>query len=252
MNPAVCLTLLPICLCAVGGCQVIEAQVSPPAAPERLPEAPSLLLPQRLDHRLPPPRAPQSLPEWAAAVPRVSITYHVKQRSQSLKRISVTRSAKRVLVRTPEEEWFFEQNAADPRRADGQRIIHHRKLILGYSEADLVDAGLGRDWAHLVTLGVGTETLLRMRSVGFAQVNGIQCEAFVASDPTLTLQEVCWNHRGRYPVRLRVGSGDDSQTHIAVEVSENIDEAQTAPPRTRYPDYTLIDLADWREESPSH
>jgi hypothetical protein len=192
------------------------------------------------------------LPEQSAQVPALRIKYQIRQGERNLGEMVVTRSQTRIVIRMGDDEWHFNQNAVDPRRAEGQRVLHQQRLILDYSESDLVDAGFGRDWGRLMGIGVDPEMLRAMQSTGQTDSKGIACESFVAADPSFAVQEICWNHEGWFPARLRIGSGKTSQLRIATEVSCDPDPRLTASAKSAWPDYAEMDLTDWREEDHAH
>jgi hypothetical protein len=177
---------------------------------------------------------------------------HVGLGRKAVQRKTVTRTAERVHVSLGPNaaEWLFVRNPADLRRMSGTMLDHARKKIVEYDESELRNGGLGRGWADVVSLGVEPEALRDLLPTGKRQVlNDIAFEQRDRpKDVQARVKELWWSDEAALPLRVVIDDGPAATEVVTRSVERQIDESRIRDMRDRYPGYTVIDIADYREE----
>jgi len=198
----------------------------------------------------PPAFSPPPLPAGADAVPPLTLSVTVVRRdggreSRSVR--TVLRTAERVLVvGSPDSEWLFEQNPADPRRVTGYRVDHARRRVLVHDESELRHSLGLRGWADVLTLRLPPEARAGLRATGEHEVAaGARFERLVATPPPERgLVEVWWSEPLLLPLRVADREGAAATTTTVEVLEAGVDTARLALPTSRLPDYELGDASD--------
>lgn len=141
-------------------------------------------------------------------------------------------------------EWLFSRNPVAPERFSGCRAEHGRKILVGFSDAELVDAGFGREWGRLAGLGIAPADLAALERTGERLERfGLTFERF-AGRPGAEIEEVWWNSELRLPVRARFASGGACVELELLELERTAREAELTPLDERFSAYPLVDRAD--------
>ncbi len=151
------------------------------------------------------------------------------------------------------QEWLFRQNPIDHRRLSALLIDHREKMILQYEMFDLQEIGITPSWADAFALGVRIDILNVLHPTGQTRdESGIHFEQFVSSrvenhpDPGM---EIWWSTLNYLPLRVIEPGQDQNAIEMqVVNLSHTIDPDLFRNPTDRFPDYPIMDLADWREE----
>jgi hypothetical protein len=198
----------------------------------------------------PTPQGPPSLPAEARELQPATLRVLASggpDRSVAIER-TVTRTADRVHIEAAgEEEWLFVRNARDPRRVLGYLIDHAHKTAVVYDESDLRNSQQIRGWLDVLTLGFDVRTLEAMRATGeTARLGGVAFSRF-SSGPNTAFREVWWSQAELLPLKVEPGQAGGRLVSLE-SVRRGIDAERLRLPEERFPDYRVVDLADWLEE----
>jgi hypothetical protein len=168
----------------------------------------------------------------------------------------ITRAADRMHVRFSLEnhqEWLFIRNPMDPRRAKAQVIDHKLKTILEYEESDLLDAGMSADWLQIATLGNSPNALPELfPSDRIQSYRDIPCREYSTPPESAPLRQVCWNEELFLPLRAVIRQGEATLVRQITDLQKPEQPELLHDPSERFPEYAVMDLADWREEHHGH
>jgi hypothetical protein len=215
--------------------------------------APTLIEPARRSSDLPPAVVPE-LPEGAGQIAPLTVRVRIETRTaggavRTVEQV-VSRSTDRVHVRTTDgPEWYFERNPRDVRRASGALIDHGSRSVVLHGESDLRNELGISGWAQVLTLGVDPTLLLvdQEPSPRTRSIDGVVFAQYRMPAASPSTADLWWNARHALPGELRTRS-DAATMHLVVTgISHHVDATLLEPPGTRFPDYRLVDLADWRE-----
>ena len=166
----------------------------------------------------------------------------------------ITRSHDRVHVsyRHQGQEWLFIRNPIDIRRATGELADHRNKTVFTFFETDLVDAGVGRGWLDVMTLGVPYDVLQSMKKTGEAvQRDGLVFEKYVAdvsSDTGISVPaEVWWNDAHFLPLKIVRTVNEGRWEQELVKIEKGGSAAFLSPLSARYQTYDAMDMSDWAD-----
>lgn len=198
------------------------------------------------------PRIPSSLP-----VPALDARFEVRARSGAvLESIRMLRDGAHIFAGHADGSsgWYFLQNQVTPAQFTGWRIDPAEHLLLEHSHSDLIVEGIAHSWDEVATFGVDADLLSALRATGEQErAFDVEFERYVCDGaPLQTIRELWWNEALRLPLRIVRGSGDDAHTQVLIGFERSMDTFLLQLPAKRFPSYTLIDLADWREEHHEH
>lgn len=141
-------------------------------------------------------------------------------------------------------EWLFSRNPVAPERVSGCRAEHGRKLLVQFSDAELADAGIGREWGRLAGLGIAPGELAELEQTGERLERfGLFFEHY-AGRPGGAIEEVWWNAELRLPARARFASGEARLELELLELERAARAVELTPFEERFPAYSLVDRAD--------
>jgi hypothetical protein len=208
-------------------------------------------LPARREPGAPRPSEPPALP--AAFASPLELTLEVTSTStlngrRVVRRQDVARGAHRVHVRGVEAgvEWLFIQNPLDARRVSARLVNHRRRAIIDYDESELRMNAIARGWSDVVGLGVDMSALQALELTGRTQrrfgFEFVEWHSVVGAPP----HEVWWSDEAALPLHvagLRPG--------LVIEITSvrpGVEQQRLLEPRERFAGYTVMDVADYREE----
>ena len=199
------------------------------------------------------PGPPPSVPAAAEAIKPLTVTAVVRRRSTHGR----TESSRQTITRTPNRihiaasdgrEWWFERNPIDPRRVSALLVEHSARVIVLYAESDLrMRLGI-RGWADVLAPGVDIDVLRSYERPGQARtVSGIRFERYAERTRDASLTDVWWSDDQLMASGFTL-KDDQGSTRFAIErVRNGADAALLALPETRYPQYRVVDLANWSD-----
>jgi hypothetical protein len=130
------------------------------------------------------------------------------------------------------------------------RVDHGRRQVVEYSESELRLGGQGRGWADVASLGVEPAELAKLAATGRQRALGgfVFRERRAPATDDGRVRELWWSEDAALPLRIAT-----REAHVtrAVEVRSlrlGVDAAVVEDPRRRFPDYTVIDAVDVREQ----
>jgi hypothetical protein len=128
-------------------------------------------------------------------------------------------------------------------------LDHARKSVIEYDESEMRNGGLGRGWADVVALGVEPEALSGLVRTGKRQLlNGVDFEQLARPDDSqVRVKELWWSDATALPLRVVIDDGPAATEVTVRSIRRQIDESLLREMRDRYPGYTVIDIADYRE-----
>jgi hypothetical protein len=211
---------------------------------------PSIPTPQMRGATAPTP--PPNVPHGGDAVPAMTLEIAVQRGSagpghQVTQR--VTRNAERVhLSAEKEREWLFERNPVDRRRVGAFLVDHPSRAIITYGESD-VRMLLGiRGWADILSLGFDAQRLASyQRTDEQTSVGTIRFTRYVQRGTGRSAGDVWWSD-AHLIAREFVTSEPNGETRFTVaNARPGVDPALLEWPHVRFPDYRVINVADWLE-----
>jgi hypothetical protein len=248
MARLVCL-LVTASLIEVAGRTIAMAQIES----DKPSEADVFAIPKR---RAPdaPPRALPGLPSGAGRV--TSATLHLVIRRDTERRPSFTR--RQIVSRTLDRihiagydgrEWLFERNSIDPRRVSATLLEHASRAIVLYEESDLRTSLGIRGWADVLALGFDTQLLSRYeRTQVVRTIGSIRFARYVLADERAKGEDVWWSEEQVLPGRFAIADGTGVTRFTVEHAHAGVDAALLRPAIVRFPDYRVVDLADWQEK----
>jgi hypothetical protein len=234
-----------VTLCLAGGLAgFVAAQGS--ADGRRVPE-------RRIEAAVPSPLwEPPPMPPEATAVPALTFRLVTDRTDEhGTRRVSeqtITRTANRIHLAPngSPREWVFERNPVDSRRMSGYRIDHQARQIVIHQESDLRNREQLRGWADVWFMRFDPRQLASMRRTEQTQVIG----AFRFVRHTSTGEsageaaEVAWSDQLLLPGMLVYRQSGATTTSRVDSLQVLADTPELGDPRHRYPEYTVVDLAD--------
>jgi hypothetical protein len=206
--------------------------------------------------RTPPPAAepvqPPSLTVGVMRIRPLTFTATIERRAEgrtSTETHVITRARDRMHVQIEAgREWLFQQNPVDGRRVSGALVDHATRTIVVHDESDLRRRLGLRGWADVVTFGIDDELLARFATTADARtVGGIRFTRYDAPAAQAGVSDVWWNRDHALPGAFTVARGLTSVRFSVSRIGPVAKREVLAPSRSRYPDYRVIDLADWVE-----
>lgn len=195
------------------------------------------------------------MPELAPSssqLPSLTLELDTKRGPASARR-TITRTATLTHVEQhgAESEWLFTRNPIDGRRVSALRIDHHHRTIIEYSESELRNADIVRGWADVVYLGVDLQALARMSPTGRREtLSGFQFEEYTPASGSDEASSVWWSHAAGAPLRILDAHAQQEVSLRALRTS--VDSSLLEQPSRRFPDYSVMDVADFREKHHEH
>jgi len=207
---------------------VRRAPEARPADPSPLPAAADHIAPLTLDVRIHRQVPAGRTEDWRQSIHRTADRIHVSGAGR--------------------REWLFERNVRDARRVSGSLIDHDSKTIVVYEESDLRNAVGIAGWANVLALGLDPDWFGSMvPSAEMRTVNGIRAVRHTPVDRRGNPSEVWWATDEALPVAFTIADGT-AITRLSVErVTAGADAALLRPPAFRFPDYAIVQFADWLE-----
>ncbi|MGC4067130.1 MAG: hypothetical protein QM784_21320 [Polyangiaceae bacterium] len=218
-------------------------------------QTPIAVEPRRADHE---PRVDSPLPVVPAqyeSLRPVSLRLEttIEENGRVLhQRKRVMRTSQFVSVK-PEgvaHEWWFARNQRDPRRVSGILVEHQRRAIVEYDESELRTLGIARGWLDVVSLGMGADALNGLTDTGETQMAlGLDFREWSEKSGTQAPRNfVLWNGTESLPLRTRSRTQAGFIEQRLLEVRFDVDTSQLREPRERFPEYRVMDVADFREK----
>ncbi|HEY6561786.1 MAG TPA: hypothetical protein VI072_31165 [Polyangiaceae bacterium] len=215
--------------------------------------APPFIAPARSKHQ-PPSFTPPAVPPSLAQPAPVTAEFETRARGNARgagQRKTIMRTAERVHVDLGRgaSEWLFVKNAKDPRRMSATLADHSHRTLVEYDESELRTLGLGRGWADLVGLGVEPETLSGFEATGRSQsLSGLRfTERRAPANDKGRIRSLWWNDEVGVPLRI-VAAEDAARTETRLRnLRRGVDQARLRDLREQYPNYKVMDVADYRE-----
>ena len=211
--------------------------------------------PERSTSHQPPPFVLPSLLPQLTNPARLTVEFETRptgKQGNTAQRKTVTRTADRVHIDAGPNapEWLFLRNAADDRRVSGVMVDHHHRNIVEYDESDLRNAGMGRGWADIVSLGVEPETFGSAARTGKHQTfGGFQFEQLRRKEGAQgRIRELWWSDDAALPLRVGIDDAASGIEIVVRNIRRDVDETVLRDPRQRYPEYAVMDVADYREK----
>jgi len=233
-----------------------QAQDSAQAA-----EAARFDFPARVSDRVPIAVGIPELPAAAGSLPDLTLEFHEvvgTGNAAVLPKVVhiLTRSRNRIHSRLTggvDWEWLFLQNGADPRRVSGSQINHNERVILEYFESDLRNTGMGRGWVDVLNPGLDYSLINELspteETTDFA---GVSFRKLVPSEPREDgVLEIWWSDELLVPLRVVRQAGAVTRTHELTKLTRGVEAELLIEPQRRFPDYAIVDIADyadWKEE----
>ena len=182
----------------------------------------------------------------------VRITTKTGEMSEFIR--DITRASDRVHVayRHQGQEWLFTRNSLDHRRATGELADHGNKTVFTFFEADLMDAGVGRGWLDVMTLGVPFDVLQSMKKTGeTVSRDGLTFEKYVPDGtPGRGISvpaEVWWNDAHFLPLKIVRTVDEGLWVQELTKIEKGGDNAFLSPLSARFADYNVMDMTDWAD-----
>ena len=203
------------------------------------------------------PDAPPALPPpVSSGADRLEpLTIEAVIRQQPLKGTShvihqtIARTADRIHVAMRDgREWLFVRNPKDERRVSGFLVEPSYRVIIVYEESELRNRLGIRGWADVLSLGFDTSLLDGLTPIGTARtVTGIRFTRYAARDNHAATQETWWSAAQVLPLSFKTTSKSGSTSFAIQRLRSGVDRAKLETPAARFPDYRVVDLADWLE-----
>jgi hypothetical protein len=152
--------------------------------------------------------------------------------------------------------WYL-RNSVDRARMSGVEVQHGERLLVEYPESDLEDQGLGTSWAALSRFGVGLDAFASLARTGEAEeAFGIRFERWArdAAAPAAEGEplEIWWSGDWALPLRvLRLREGRTVEQRL-IALERALDPELAKSPALRWPEYQVMDVADYREGLHEH
>lgn len=162
---------------------------------------------------------------------------------------TVTRTIDKIHVRAETSEWLFERNPVDPRRVSGVRVDHESREIVFHSDSDLRSAMRLEGWAHVLTLGFDHRLLgARATSGEVKWVSDVPFNRMTLMADQRQMSDVWWNEAHALPAMFTTTDRRGAITTTVVGVDRRVDDTVLQPPAMRYPQYRVVDFAEWLEQ----
>ena len=145
-------------------------------------------------------------------------------------------------------EWLFERNPLDSRRVSGQLIVHGTRTIVLQEESDLRNRLGLNGWADVLMIGLDPGVVSQLKSTGRTRtIGGVRFVNQTLQGRNTRTSDVWWSDEyalpGAFDVRDETGS-----TRVSVErLRAGVDAEVLRPPSLRFPQYRVVDLAEWLE-----
>lgn len=172
---------------------------------------------------------------------------------------TVARSAHAVRLGKAEDpiHFWYLRNAVDPARMDGVEVRHEERALVEYPETDLQDVGLGSSWAALSQFGVELDAFAALQRTGEAETAfATRFERWVrtattppAADEVL---ELWWSEELRVPLRVLRARGEANLEQRLIALERRLDPDLHRVPALHWPEYQVMDVADYREGLHDH
>lgn len=160
--------------------------------------------------------------------------------------VTRTKDRVRLVLEGGDQEWVFERNAVHGDRVSGWLIKHAARQIVAYDDSHLLRALQIRGWADVLMMRVDPRALETLQRTGERREHGgAEFVRYVSENPAGTgVLDVWWSQELLLPDRLAVREGETVMRSTVTRLDRSVDAASPAAPRTRFPDYDVIDVSD--------
>lgn len=198
-----------------------------------------------------PPALPPGADGLAPLAFRATIVWQGVQGEQRVVQ-DITRTVERVRL-VPEgsrSEWLFERNPVDTRRAAGYLVDHDAREILAHQESDLRNRLGLNGWADVLMMRFHPDSLAALRATDEREsAAGATFVKYVTGDGGRPgAAEVWWSDTLLVPLRQTVREPGRVVTTTLSRLSPEVNLAELADPRVRFPEYAVRDIADQADE----
>jgi len=164
-------------------------------------------------------------------------------------RQSVLRTVDRVHISVQGgREWLFERNTIDRARVSGVMIDHSSRSVVLFEESELRNLQGIRGWVDVITMGIDLPALAQVRaSTKRRSVLGIEFARHAPTSPDVALRDLWWSAEQLLP-RSYTARSSGGSLQFRVRLRRGVDDRKLAHPRSRFPDYRVLDVADWLEQ----
>lgn len=198
-----------------------------------------------------PPAAPPDLPPGADDIGPLTFEVVVEHRpakgSASVQRQTVSRTKHRIHIIASGKEWLFERNPVDRRRVSAFLIHHSSRTLVLHEESDLRNTLAINGWADVLLMGFDATTLNRLTPKSESRTTaGIRFRKHAAAEQAV-ISEVWWNQDYLLPESFVVQDPAGVTSVSLRGLKVKADSAVLQSPSSRFPDYRVVDLAEWLE-----
>jgi hypothetical protein len=165
----------------------------------------------------------------------------------------VTRTSDRLrlIPNGSNKEWLFERNPVDPRRVSGYLTDHSARQILVYQESDLRNRQQFRGWADVLMMRFDLQQLAGLRRTDESStIGGVNTVRYVGPSDVDGIAEVVWSERLLLPLHLTIRRSGVVTTSRIERLAAVVEVAQLTDPRSRFPEYDVLDIADAGDHRP--
>ena len=211
-----------------------------------------LALPKRRTASPVPATLPE-LPPAARAIAQATIRLAVQDSAPRKKpeQQTITRTAGRIHVaREDGREWFFERNPIDPRRVSAAAVEHASREVVLYAETDLRMMMGIRGWADVLTLGFDPDRLAHYEPTAKTRtIDGVRFTRYVSTNGGPGSEaDIWWNGEQQLASGFTISDRTGTSRFVVESISPRVEAESLQPPSKRYPNYTVINVADWLEQ----
>lgn len=145
-------------------------------------------------------------------------------------------------------EWLFERNVVDPRRVSGLLMDHRTRTIVLHEESELRNMLGVNGWADVLLLGLDASALHGLEPTGHTRtMAGLRFVKQSTEQKNVPISEVWWNQDQALPSASVIVDATGS-TRVSVErLRAGVNADLLRSPSSRFPDYKVVDLAEWLE-----
>lgn len=212
---------------------------------------PAFVRPERKGSPRAAPASPPPLPDRAAGVQPLALEVEVRRtpaRGRSaVVRQRVVRAADRLHVQAGSREWWFRQNPLDPRRVSALLVDHASRTIILHEESEVRNMLGIAGWADLLMMGVEPAAVAPATATRRTQtLSGVVFRQH-AQPVDGGVNEVWWNKEYLLAWRVVTQHQGSTTTVTVMTLQQAAGDERLRSPADRFPDYKLIDLAEWLE-----
>lgn len=169
---------------------------------------------------------------------------HVAQTRQT-----ISRTTERLHLRADDtREWLFRRNPMDPTRVSASLVDHRSRVIVIYDESDLRQRhghrrlGPRPDAWNRSGAAQGPDT-----HGPAAHDGGIRFARYVGHRQDNSPSEIWWSEEYALPQTVVTKAGAGRTTFSIARISPGVNAEMLRRPTERFPEYDVVDLADWRD-----